>query len=162
MNPGTCLLVCSNGSLSLIDPSLQGDPLLMRRLHWAGGWAPLLLAWCRCRTSVRVAQRLQLPGQQQQWLRQMVDLKQWLLADAHGCRRSRRSGQPETLSWKAMWLCWSALCPFNGNLCCAGGGAGGRSNRRRPRQLLDRLASGPIGSRLNRLRGGLKISCSTR
>ena len=70
-------------ALSLIDPSLQGDPLLMRRLHWAQRLElPLMLALVSgARHPLRVAQRLQLPGQQQQWLRQMVDLQQWLLAD---------------------------------------------------------------------------------
>ena len=69
-------------ALSLIDPSLQDDPRLMRRLHWAQRLElPSCWLWCGARHPLRVAQRLQLPGQQQQWLSQMLDLKQWLLAD---------------------------------------------------------------------------------
>ena len=70
-------------ALPLVDPSLQDDPRLMRRLHWAQRLElPLLPALLSgARHPLRVAQRLQLPGQQQQWLSQMLDLKQWLLAD---------------------------------------------------------------------------------
>ena len=71
-------------ALSLIDPSLQEDHLMMRRLHWAQRLnLPLLPALVSGATDpLSVAQRLQLPGHQQHWLSQMVDLKQWLLVDA--------------------------------------------------------------------------------
>ena len=71
-------------ALPLIDPSLQKDPSLMKRLHWAQRMRlpllPVLVSGAM--HPLIVAKRLQLPGQQQQWLSQFVDLQQWLLVDA--------------------------------------------------------------------------------
>ena len=57
------LLVCSNGALPLVDPSLQDDPRLMRRLRWAQRLSFPSCRLCRLVPGIRyVAQRLQLPG----------------------------------------------------------------------------------------------------
>ena len=60
--PEALIALQSWGALSLLDPALQGDPRMIRRLLQA--------------------QRLQLPQQQQRWLQQMQELSAWLQANA--------------------------------------------------------------------------------
>ena len=71
-------------ALSLLDPALQRDQQRNRRLGWGQRLGlpllPLLLA--AAMDPLAVARRLQIPGQQQQWLEQMLELRRWLLTDA--------------------------------------------------------------------------------
>ena len=71
-------------ALSLLDPALQQDRQRNRRLGWGQRLGlplrPLLLA--AAADPLAVARRLQIPGQQQQWLDQMLELRRWLLTDA--------------------------------------------------------------------------------
>ena len=59
-------------ALPLLDPQLQNDPRRTQRLHWARRLGlplmPTLLLGAA--DPVAVAQRLQIPGKQQQWLQQ--------------------------------------------------------------------------------------------
>ena len=67
-------------ALPLLDPQLQHDPWRTTRLRWAQRLAlplmPALLAGAA--DPVAVAQRLQIPGRQQQWLQQCAELLHWL------------------------------------------------------------------------------------
>ncbi|BEV35547.1 CCA tRNA nucleotidyltransferase [Synechococcus sp. M16CYN] len=67
-------------AMSLLDPVLQGDLDRARRLRWAQRLKiPLLPAWLAAASIPEaVARRLCCPGQQQQWLRQLKLLKEWL------------------------------------------------------------------------------------
>ena len=71
-------------ALALIDSSLQQDPKRDRRLLWGQRLGlplmPLLLAAAPDPSAL--ARRLQIPGQQQQWLEQMLELRGWLLNGA--------------------------------------------------------------------------------
>ena len=70
-------------ALPLLDPQLQNDPRRTKRLRWAKRLAlplmPALLVGAA--DPVAVAQRLQIPGRQQHWLRQCAELLQWLDVD---------------------------------------------------------------------------------
>ena len=68
-------------ALLLLDPQLQQDPGRMQRLYWAQRLGlPLMPALLVGATDpVAVAQRLQIPGRQQQWLQQCVALCDWLV-----------------------------------------------------------------------------------
>ena len=72
------------GALSLLDPALQADPRLLRRLLQAQRLQlPLLLALVAgAADPLALAARLQLPQQQQRWLQQMQALSVWLQANA--------------------------------------------------------------------------------
>ena len=70
------------GGLALLDPALQQDPLLLRRLAQAQRLGlPLLTALVAgADDPVALAARLQLPLQQQRVLQQLADMLQWLQA----------------------------------------------------------------------------------
>ena len=72
------------GALELLDPALQLDRRWRRRLHRAGHLGVPLLPALLIGASdpVAVAQRLQLPQQQQHLLQQALDLMAWLEAGA--------------------------------------------------------------------------------
>ena len=71
-------------ALSLLDSALQRDAQRSRRLLWGKRLGlplmPLLLA--AATEPLALARRLQIPGQQQQWLAQMLELRSWLLEGA--------------------------------------------------------------------------------
>ena len=68
-------------ALPLLDPQLQHDPSRTQRLHWARRLGlplmPTLLLGAA--DPVEVAQRLQIPGTQLQWLQQCGALRDWLV-----------------------------------------------------------------------------------
>ena len=68
-------------ALPLLDPKLQNDPRRTQRLRWARRLGlPLMPALLlEAADPVAVAQRLQIPGKQQQWLQQCVALRAWLM-----------------------------------------------------------------------------------
>lgn len=70
------------GGLALLDPALQQDPRLLRRLAQAQRLGlPLLTALVAgAADPVALADRLQLPLQQQRQLQQLADMLQWLQA----------------------------------------------------------------------------------
>ena len=67
-------------ALPLLDAQLQNDPGRTQRLHWARRLGlPLMPALLLgAADPVAVAQRLQIPGKQQQWLQQCGALRDWL------------------------------------------------------------------------------------
>ena len=71
-------------ALPLLDSALQRDGQRSRRLLWGKRLGlplmPLLLA--AAAEPLALARRLQIPGQQQQWLAQMLELRSWLLEGA--------------------------------------------------------------------------------
>ena len=68
-------------ALPLLDSQLQNDPWRTQRLHWAQRLGlPLMPALLlRAADPVAVAQRLQIPGKQQQWLQECGELRDWLV-----------------------------------------------------------------------------------
>ena len=68
-------------ALPLLDFQLQNDPWRTQRLHWAQRLGlPLMPALLlRAADPVAVAQRLQIPGKQQQWLQECGELRDWLV-----------------------------------------------------------------------------------
>ena len=68
-------------ALPLLDSQLQNDPWRTQRLHWAQRLGlPLMPALLLgAADPVAVAQRLQIPGKQQQWLQQCGELRDWLV-----------------------------------------------------------------------------------
>ena len=68
-------------ALPLFDAQLQNDQRRTQRLHWARRLGlplmPSLLLGAA--DPVAVAQRLQIPGKQQQWLKQCGELRDWLV-----------------------------------------------------------------------------------
>ena len=68
------------GAMPLLDPQLQTDSLLRRRLHRAQRLQlPLLCALVAASASPQsLAQRLQLPQQQQLWIDQRIAFQVWL------------------------------------------------------------------------------------
>ena len=68
------------GALTLLDSQLQSDGLLLRRLHRADRLGlPLLCVFVAAsQTPLALAQRLQLPLQQQRWLEQLKHFQDWL------------------------------------------------------------------------------------
>ena len=68
-------------ALPLLDSQLQNDPWRTQRLHWAQRLGlPLMSALLLgAADPVAVAQRLQIPGKQQQWLQQCGELRDWLV-----------------------------------------------------------------------------------
>ena len=82
------------GALSLLDVQLQEDPRRMERLRWARRLGlPLMPALLLgAADPVAVAQRLQIPGKQQQWLQQCGEIRHWLVD-------TPPSLQPSPSSW---------------------------------------------------------------
>ena len=68
-------------ALPLLDFQLQNDPWRTQRLHWAQRLGlPLMSALLLgAADPVAVAQRLQIPGKQQQWLQHCGELRDWLV-----------------------------------------------------------------------------------
>ena len=68
-------------ALPLLDVQLQQDPRRTERLRWARRLGlPLMPALLLGAVDpVAVAQRLQIPGKQQQWLQQCGELREWLV-----------------------------------------------------------------------------------
>ena len=68
-------------ALPLLDAQLQRDPRRTQRLHWARRLGlPLMPAFLAgAADPVALAQRLQIPGKQQQWLKQCGSLCDWLM-----------------------------------------------------------------------------------
>ena len=68
-------------ALPLLDSQLQNDPWRTQRLHWAQRLGlPLMPALLlRAADPVALAQRLQIPGKQQQWLQECGELRDWLV-----------------------------------------------------------------------------------
>ena len=68
-------------ALPLLDPQLQNDPRRTQRLQWGRRLGlplmPTLLLGAA--DPVAVAQRLQIPGKQLQWLQQCGALRDWLV-----------------------------------------------------------------------------------
>ena len=71
-------------ALALLDAALQQDPQRSRRLRWARRLGvPLLAALLAAIPHPgAVAERLQIPGQQQQWLTRLPALRAWLQQQA--------------------------------------------------------------------------------
>jgi poly(A) polymerase len=69
-------------AMALLDSSLQHDQGRNRRIAWAQRLGlPLLPAWLAVAPNPEaVARRLGVPGQQQQWLKQLLRLRDWLLS----------------------------------------------------------------------------------
>ena len=68
-------------ALPLLDSQLQQDPRRTQRLHWARRLGlPLMPAFLLgAADPLGAAQRLQIPGKQQQWLQQCGALRDWLV-----------------------------------------------------------------------------------
>ena len=68
-------------ALPLLDVQLQNDPQRTQRLHWAQRLGLPLMPSLLLGASdpVAVAQRLQIPGKQEHWLRQCGELRDWLV-----------------------------------------------------------------------------------
>ena len=67
-------------AMALVDPCLQRDPERTRRLRWGQRLGlPLMTALLAAAADPgAVARRLQIPGQQQQWLERLPSLQGWL------------------------------------------------------------------------------------
>ena len=67
-------------AMALVDPCLQRDPGRTRRLRWGQRLGlPLMTALLAAAADPgAVARRLQIPGQQQQWLERLPSLQGWL------------------------------------------------------------------------------------
>ena len=67
-------------AMALVDPCLQRDPERTRRLRWGQRLGlPLMTALLAAAADPgAVARRLQIPGQQQQWLERLPSLQAWL------------------------------------------------------------------------------------
>ncbi|WP_240789299.1 CCA tRNA nucleotidyltransferase [Synechococcus sp. BS56D] len=94
------------GALPLLDPLLQNDRLLLRRLRWAERLGvPLLCALVAASSSpLALAQRLQLPVQQQRWIEErkvfLIWLAQQALSDSwQGWSAARWTEALETRPW---------------------------------------------------------------
>ena len=82
-------------AMALLDPGLQNEPRLERRLRWAArlGLPALVALVAAASNPIALGQRLQIPLQQQRWLEEWSELRRWLLQEV--------MEQP--------WLEWSAL-----------------------------------------------------
>lgn len=113
------------GALPLLDPSLQDDRLLLRRLCWAERLGvPMLCALVAASASpLALAQRLQLPLQQQRWIEERMGFQAWLAEQVLPCTwqdwsAARWTAALETRPWSAelvalevalMGPCWRPL-----------------------------------------------------
>lgn len=81
--PAALALLQSWSAMSLLDPSLQTEVTLERRLRWAArldlpAMAALVAA---AGNPLALAQRLQIPSQQQRWLEELMQFRRWLQLD---------------------------------------------------------------------------------
>ncbi len=113
------------GAMPLIDRKLQHDRLLLCRLRRAERLGvPLLCAFVAASDSpLDLAQRLQLPQQQQRWIHQRIGLQAWLVEQVlplrwQGWSAARWSQALEARSWSPevvalevamMSSCWRPL-----------------------------------------------------
>ena len=113
-------------ALSLLDSKLQDDRRRTQRLRWAQRLGlPLMPALLLgAANPAAVAQRLQIPGKQQQWLQQCGALRDWLLDTPPSLQASpsiwsmaleKQGWQPETVAlavtlmpkqWKQLLRWW--------------------------------------------------------
>ena len=148
-------------AMALLDPSLQHDRGRSRRLVWANRLGlPLLPAWLAGAPDPEaIARRLGVPGQQQQWLKQLPLLRDWVLStevpgehaspDVWTAALESQAWMPETV---ALMVClqpqqWKPLLRWWGRW----------RHRKSPRSARDLIAdgwsSGPgLGEELQRLR----------
>ena len=148
-------------AMALLDSSLQHDRGRNRRIAWAQRLGlPLLPAWLAVAPNPEaVARRLGVPGQQQQWLKQLLRLREWLLSvdvpDVHAApdvwtaALETHGWMPETV---ALMVClqpqqWKPLLRWWGRW----------RHLKSPRSARDLIAdgwsSGPdLGAELQRLR----------
>ena len=148
-------------AMALLDSSLQHDRGRNRRIAWAQRLGlPLLPAWLAVAPNPEaVARRLGVPGQQQQWLKQLLRLREWLLSvdvpDVHAApdvwtaALETQGWMPETV---ALMVClqpqqWKPLLRWWGRW----------RHLKSPRSARDLIAegwsSGPgLGAELQRLR----------
>ena len=148
-------------AMALLDSSLQHDRGRNRRIAWAQRLGlPLLPAWLAVAPNPEaVARRLGVPGQQQQWLKQLLRLREWLLSvdvpDVHAApdvwtaALETKGWMPETV---ALMVClqpqqWKPLLRWWGRW----------RHLKSPRSARDLIAdgwsSGPgLGAELQRLR----------
>jgi poly(A) polymerase len=148
-------------AMALLDSSLQHDRRRNRRIAWAQRLGlPLLPAWLAVAPDPEaVACRLGVPGQQQQWLKQLLRLRDWLLSvdvpDVHAApdvwtaALETQGWMPETV---ALMVClqpqqWKPLLRWWGRW----------RHLKSPRTARDLIAdgwsSGPgLGAELQRLR----------
>ena len=70
-------------AMPLLDPWLQRDSRLKRRLGWAVRLGlPAMAAFVAAASDpVALARRLQIPEQQQRWLEELIELRSWLLQE---------------------------------------------------------------------------------
>ena len=120
--PEALNLLADWGAMALLDPGLQDDPERMRRMHWGQRMGlPLLPVWLAGASDpAAVARRLQIPGQQQQWLNQLLPLQAWLSEQAPSRQASpgawtmaleQRGWSPETVALMVSLRppCWKQL-----------------------------------------------------
>ena len=69
--------------MPLLDPCLQSDTRLIRRLHQASrlGLPALAVLVAAASDPRELALRLQIPGQQQRWLEALLELRRWIVLD---------------------------------------------------------------------------------
>ena len=76
-------------AMSLLDPGLQSEPRLKRRLDWAArlGLPAMAALVAAASDPIALGQRLQIPLQQQRWLQELIELRTWLEAEeiSHAC-----------------------------------------------------------------------------
>ena len=132
-------------ALPLLDPQLQKDPRLMERMRWARRLGlPLMPALLLgAADPVAIAQRLGIPGKQQQWLQQCEIIRGWLTKTPPPLEATpsfwsialeQQGWQPEAVALVV------TLHRNNGNCCCAGGDAGERIQA--PQTARDLIAAG--------------------
>ena len=117
-------------AMDLVDPCLQRDPERTRRLHWGQRLRlPLMTALLAAAADPgAVARRLQIPGQQQEWLERLPSLKAWprlgsapqsASPDAWTSALDSGGWTPQTVALVvASPPCWVEC------RCCGGGAAG--------------------------------------
>ena len=148
-------------AMALLDPSLQHDRGRNRRLVWANRLGlPLLPAWLAGAPDPEaVARRLGVPGQQQQWLKQLPLLRAWLSStevpgdhaspDVWTAALESQAWMPETV---ALMVClqpqqWKPLLRWWGRWRHQ------KSSRSARDLIADGWSSGPgLGEELQRLR----------
>ena len=148
-------------AMALLDPSLQHDKGRNRRIAWAQRLGlPLLPAWLAAAPDPEVvARRLGVPGQQQQWLKQLPRLRDWLLSvdapDVHAApdvwttALETQGWMPETVAfmvclqpqqWKPLLRWWGRWRHLKSPKCASD-------------LIADGWSSGPaLGNELQRLR----------
>jgi len=82
--PEALALLQAWSAMPLLDPWLQSDSRLIRRLGWASrlGLPAMAALVASASDPIALAQRLQIPLQQQRWLAELLELRSWLLTEA--------------------------------------------------------------------------------